>query len=111
MCQIHHIRLLLSDYCNKIHAPITGEGIPGKKIKNDQAWRQFLRPADVKDILDHIQEPKSLWSDCLVNKIKKRQTIVQKKEKEKKKRKMNMLREIGLQILKFWRFSFDFMLS
>ena len=35
-CQIHHIRLLWSDYCIKIHTPITGEGISGKKKKKKQ---------------------------------------------------------------------------
>ena len=36
---------LLSDYCIKIHvhAPITGKGIPGKIIKNDQSQRLYYR--------------------------------------------------------------------
>ena len=59
-------------------------------------WRQFLRPSDVKDIFYHMRELKQLWSDCSVYQMKKRQNIVEKN--------MNMLREIGLQILKCWRF-------
>ena len=56
MCQIHHIRLLLSDYCNTIHTPITVEEIPVKKIKMINrnvctSVTSFLRTADVKDIL------------------------------------------------------------
>ena len=74
---VHYIRLLLSDYCIKVHAPITGEWIPGKNQDWSVAafvlpWCQFLRPADIKDIFDHLREPKPLWSDCLVTKIKKR---------------------------------------
>ena len=40
-CQIHHTRLSWSDCCVNIHAPITGEGIPGKKVKNDQLQRLY----------------------------------------------------------------------
>ena len=36
MCQILHVRRLWSDYCIKIHAPIAGEGIPGKKNNNNK---------------------------------------------------------------------------
>ena len=98
MYQIHHIRLLLSDYCIKIHAPIIGDGIPGKTSQEWSivafvlAWRQFLRPADVKNIFDQIREPKLVWNDCLVTKTKKKQKIVEKnknKKKEKKRRFWN----------------------
>ena len=109
MCQIHHIRLLLSDYCIKIHTPITGEGIPGKSQEWPiatfvLAWRQFLRPAEVRDISDHLREPNSLWSDCLITKIKKRQNIVEKNEYAKR------YRLTDFEILTFI-FSFDFTLS
>ena len=61
MCQIHHIRLSLSGYCIKVQVPIT-QGFPGKKKHKNiatfvLAWRQFLRPADVKDIFDHARKP------------------------------------------------------
>ena len=62
MCQIHHIRLSLSGYYIKILAPITEKEFP---VKNQEwsisafvlAWRQFLRPDDVKGIFDHMREP------------------------------------------------------
>ena len=51
------------------------------------ARRQFLRPADVKDIFDHMQ---IMMNRLFSNHIK---------EKTKQLlEKMNMLREIGLQI-------------
>ena len=80
MCQIH--QMPWSDYCIKIHVSIAGKVIPGKKNQEwliavfVLAWRHFLRPADVKDIFDRMQEPKSLGSDYLVKTIKERQTIV-----------------------------------
>ena len=49
MCQTHHTRLSFSVYCNKIQAPTTLEGIPGKTIQGWSiaavvlAWRQLLR--------------------------------------------------------------------
>ena len=57
---------------------------------------------DVKDSFDHMQEPKSLLRDCLVTTVKKKKKnkLLKKNKKKKKKKTMNMLKEIGLQILK-----------
>ena len=56
--------------------PITKEGFPDKKIKNEKlqrvvAWRQFLRPSDVKGNFDDMRKPKPYWSECWVSKINK----------------------------------------
>ena len=37
------------------------------------AWRQFLRPADVKNSFDDMRKPKPYCSKCWVTKIKKKQ--------------------------------------
>ena len=39
-------------------------------------WRQFLRPAEVNNMFDHVREPKPQWRDCLVTKIKKNQNML-----------------------------------
>ena len=101
-------KMVVDLYCIKIHAPITGEGIAGKKSR--MTSRKFctnvtsvFKTNGRKGHFYHMRETKPLWSDCLVTKIGKRQKIVGKK--------MNMLREKGVQILNFLRFSFDFTLS
>ena len=65
MCQNHHIRLLLSDYCIKIHAPITGEGIPSKKSRKINrsvctCVTSVFKIGGRKGRFDHMREPKPL---------------------------------------------------
>ena len=45
---------------------------PDKKsrlINRNVCTRQFLRPADVKDIFDHMRKPKPYWNKCLVTSL------------------------------------------
>ena len=90
MCQIHNIRLLLSDYCIKI-------------------WRKESRMiirsvcSSVTSVFKTCGRKGQFWS-CAGAKIFMKWLFSHQNEKEEEEKKMNMLREIGVQILKYWRF-------